>query len=310
MAISDDRLRVSLRRTEQRWEEARKRRARQVRNLRIAGIVLLLIILAGLLSRWTAPPAPLFVVRWPHPKLHQNQIMSDGSVVLLRRGKALIVSVTDPERWKLRWMSEDIRQEGGQCQWSPLSDTAMLTVRCRARASGFGHLVAWLWPSRELRLHGKAATLTPTGRQQVVPPAGQAIWLFPMIVAASPVAWDDRTLGLLVQAGTSLPATTALGAPPRLWTLVPSFNDEIDPRDTGTYAQLATAPVEKNMFAIARRIAKAKPTASLKFVVRLDKNPPLAILRIALDGKGKRSAWIKRPGDAAGQTVPWRENES
>ena len=309
MATSDDRLRASLRRTEQRQARARARRARQMRRLYLllggAGLVLS----AAWLIRRTAPAAPSFLVTWPHPKLRQSQQVSDGGTVLLRPGHPLTIAVENPERWKLHWYSEDVLQDSGQeYHWSPLQETATLTVNCRARASGLGILIAWLWPARQLKLHGMAATLAETGRQQVEPPPG-GIWIFPSVMAFAPVAWDDRALGLLFDTAVMGRTLVPSGTPPRLWTLVPSFSDLGDPRDEGTYVSLAPELVDQNLFAIARRVARVKPAASLKLVLRLHEQPAVGLLRIALDGKGKRSAWVKRAGEATGRRLNWPRDE-
>ncbi len=98
------------------------------------------------------------------------------------------------------------------------------------------------------------------------------------------------------------------------WSLRPSFDTAVAD-DGSTYALLSTFKFDddfdavRDLTTVARSLARAKPDASIKFVVRLDSTPAQGIIRLAFDGKAERAAWVKRPGEAAGGPLEWEQEE-
>jgi hypothetical protein len=100
-------------------------------------------------------------------------------------------------------------------------------------------------------------------------------------------------------------APTADAPTPPSWNLVADFEGEapkkfLDPRENGTFARLRIGDIETLMPRIGGRIAQQAPSASVKFVLRLDKTPPQGVLRLIFDGKGTRQAFVRRRGESVG----------
>jgi len=312
MAILDDAVfKQSLEASERRLAKARARRELEVRRFKLfagSGLVLLVVVVTVAFARRTAPAPPLLLARWPQSP--DSQVLSNGSTLVLRPGQSINVTVTpDAAHWSLDWSAGKKQSSGAAIQWSPAQIKDTLRVRCRARASGLTHLVAWLWPTREIALHGIRAESADQFRRRIKPPAG-GIWVFPHILANAPVSWDERALPLLLDA-TPLQTQPPSSKPEASWWSLRRSFDTAVADDGSTYALLSTFKFDDDfdavldLTAVARAVAKAAPEASIKFTVRLDRRPAQGIVRLALDGKGERAAWVKRPGEAAGGPWEW-----
>jgi hypothetical protein len=100
-----------------------------------------------------------------------------------------------------------------------------------------------------------------------------------------------------------------------LWHIVGDFDGNINAPATGsvegTFASFHAPDVENALPPIAAHIVKTTPDASVKFVLRLDKDPREGILRLAFDGKRERRAWVRREGETAGGPLTgWEEGEA
>jgi len=312
MAILDEVvLKRSLEASERRLAKARARHERQVRQFKslcLGGLVFIVVGSFVSFARRSAPPAPLLMVRWSQPAT--TQVLPGGSTLLLRPGNPVSVTVTpDADKWRLNWITGKDQNSGAETQWSSSKTKDTLKVQCRARASGLTRLIAWLWPTREIVLHGIRAESLDQSRRRVTPPPG-GIWVYPHILANSPVFWDERALPLLLQ--VTPVQTQPQGSKPEAswWSLRPSFDTALAD-DGSTYALLSTFKfvddfdAVRDLTRVARSLARAVPDASIKFIVRLDRSPAQGIIRLALDGKGERAAWVKRPGEAAGGPLEW-----
>ena len=317
-------------RSQQRIAVARQRKRRSSRWFWL----LIFLLIAGTVSyvwvRDSAPEKPGLIVRWANPQMEQR--VSSGSTLLLRRGNAFRVLLTDSSGWTVLWQDGTTQKTADDFRWQPTAKS-ILTARCRAKATGWKSFVSWFWPQPELTLTALPAEPIGDSRFQITPPEG-GIWLYPFIYAKTQVTWDEASLNLLSKpvktalSGTLQISSPALAPPPDsgtnllgekvgqvgpdkpLWWIVPSFDSTgTKPRpanDTGTYAKLNSRQPLDDMKIVAILIAQEKPQASYRYVARLDAKPPEAILRIANNGKGDRKAWIKKPG-AETQTVTWSE---
>jgi hypothetical protein len=312
MAILDEVVfKRSLEASERRLARARARRELQVKRFKllcIVGLIFVVVISALSLARRTAPAPPLLVVHWPQPAA--TQVLPGSSTLLLRPGRPINVTVApDAEHWSLSWITGKDQTSSGEIKWSSSQIKDTLKVRCRAHASGLQRLVAWLWPTHEIVLHGIRAESLDKFHRRVTPPPG-GMWIFPHILAGSPVTWDERALPLLLQVTPVQPQPQSLKPEASWWSLRPSF-DTAMADDGSTYALLSTFKfvddfdAVRDLTQVARALARARPDASIKFVVRLDRNPAQGIMRLALDGKGERAAWVKRPGEATGGPLEW-----
>ena len=315
-------------------------RQRKTRHWRWLWLAVFLAIGATIARFWiidNQPPLPALIVRWPKPKIVQT--VSSGSTFVSRRGSSFGVSLSDADRWNVQWRDENVQGEGREFRWSPGTEPSTLFVRCRAKAPGWLRLAAWFWPVTEMKLHARPARHLSEFRYSVEPPKS-GIWLYPHIYAKTAVSWDEQALLLLTEPlvsalqGTlslsvpaSTPATAGLNADataaapiaqtapidPPLWWIVPSFSSDFSqkpaPADRATYARLNSKNPEDDMKAVAQLIAAKRPQASLRFVVRLDAKSPHGILRLVLDGKGDRKAWVKRAGENDGGPILWPDSQ-
>lgn len=304
--LSPAKLKASLLRSEQRRASARARRHRQWRNL--AGFVTL-FALCGLAlwrlnqERHGGPSAPSLVIIWPNANQPQRAV--SGSLLLGREGQSFTITVPNPDAWRLQWVTSDTIAQGQNMVWQPTQDGAILTAHCHSVATGWKRLVTWLWPERQVTLQSRLATSISGRRYKITPPRG-GLWLFPFIRAEVPIAWDEHALPFLLTAPQ--PPTASNGLSPLLWTIVPSFNGAAPTAgDTGTYAKFLGAHPETVVPTLARQIARAEPKASIRFLISLGgdaKQPGEGILRLAFDGKGEHSGWIKR-ADGKSEAVKW-----
>ena len=316
MALYDNTER-RLDNTEQRLARVRERMARQRRYAIVFGLVFIFVLLALAVSqmRGDAPSAPQLVLTWPKHKV--RQVIADGSSVVVRPGSPFEVTVTEPKRWSCQWSAPGVQVHGASTSWAP-TEASTLKVRYRPTVTGWRRLTSWLRPAREMTLHGVVAKPAGLLRQTIVPPAG-GVWVYPHVLARSPVAWDERALALL--ATPLLPGVNGASSPnvlpspdKQLWTLVHSFDGAdkatgqvVAIGDPGTYALLHSTNPEADLPRMARLMAQAEtaPAASIKFVVRLDAKSPQGVVRVAFDGKRERAAWIKKAGQSQGTPLRW-----
>lgn len=289
---------------------AARRRARRLRRLRALGIGAVLLIMpfliAGAVAAARAPGPPFFVVTWPKSKV--AQVLAPEQTILARGGQPFDVGVTHPEDWDVTWKSGAAQQKEGAFKWAPTESTGKLQAVCHPRTEGWEKYFRFLWPDREISISSATAKSGGNYARQLTTGAGGA-WIFPYVFAVGAVSWDERALPLMGQAADLLPeiALNTKLAPERaqptegLWRLVSNFDGTVNlPSEDGTFASFHGPDLENSLPMIAARIVKSAPDASVKFVLRLDRDPAMAIIRIAFDGKRERKAWIRRKSDAAG----------
>ena len=145
------------------------------------------------------------------------------------------------------------------------------------------------------------AMAVPNGLTTIVPaPGGQM--LTSRVRTATTVNYDPRVLPLLTV--SNLPRE--LQQPTSIWELRGGFGP-LPANDGATYAaiSLGVKNPASAMAKVAAGVVAASPAASVKFVVHLDSNPATGIIRIALDGKRQRAAWIKKRADLPGSPYAW-----
>ena len=305
----DQQYRASHAASERRLAAARAR-ARKARRWKALGIGLLILAvpvgLAAAVALARAPQAPYLVVTWPKPKV--PQVLAPGQTVLARGGQPFEIALTNVERWDVTWKSGSAEQTGGQFSWAPAEGTGHLRAECRPLAQDWERYFQWLWPTRHVGLTSVAAVAKSNYARQISTNR-DGVWVYPHIFAAGSVAWDERALPLLADAAELLPASNA-DQPSRAepgagnWRLVSDFEGEAGaPNLDATFASLHAPDIESALPKIAARIVKRAPDASVKFVLRLDRDPQQAIVRIAYDGKRERAAWVRRTGDAKGHPL-------
>ena len=299
---------------------AARARARNLRRLTLLGLLLLALIVplavAGAVVAARAPGSPFLIVTWPKPKV--RQVLAPDQTVLARGGQPFDVAITGPERWDVLWKSGGAEQKEGVFKWAPAEGTGQLIAVCQPRATGWESYFSFLWPTREVALSSASAQSGGNYARQITT-GNNGVWIFPHVFAAGNVSWDERTLPLMAGAADLLPdtklqtETAPLRAQPTegLWRIVSNFDGETDaPSTNGTFASFHAPDVENSLPLIAARIVKQAPQASIKFILRLDKDPNQGIIRIAFDGKRERQAWVRRAGDSKGQPFTgWEDGE-
>ena len=289
---------------------AARARARSWRRLRALGLVaaalLIPVAIAVGLTAARAPGAPFLVVTWPKPKI--PQVIAPDQTILARGGQPFDVTITHPEDWDVLWKSGSAEQKEGAFKWAPTEDTGQLTALCQPRASGWEKYFSFLWPDREVAIQSTTAQSAGNYARSLTTGTTGA-WVFPHVFAQGAVAWDERALSLLSESADLLPETklntqmAPLRALPNedLWRLVSNFDGSTDaPSENGTFASFHGTDLENSLPLIASRMVKSAPDASIKFILRFDRDPAQGIVRIAYDGKRERKAWIRRKGDTAG----------
>lgn len=290
--------------------EAARSRARSWRRIRALGLTVValaipLAIAAGVAAA-RAPGAPFLVVTWPKPKV--RQVIAPGQTILARGGQPFDVAVTGAEKWDIAWKSGSAEQNEGVFKWAPTEGTGQLTALCQPRASGWETYFKSLWPDREVSI---ASTTAKSGGNyaRTLTTGESGVWIFPYVFAAGAVSWDERALSMMAESADLLPETrldtemAPLRAQPNegLWRIVSNFDGETDaPSENGTFASFHGNDLENSLPLIAARMVKSAPDASIKFVLRLDRDPSQGIVRITFDGKRERRAWIRRKGETAG----------
>ena len=293
---------------------ARARKARRWKAL-VYGVLILgvpYLVAAGVAAS-RAPKAPYLVVTWPKPKI--PQILAPDQTVVARGGQPFDVAVTDVGKWDVLWRSGSAEQQGGQFNWAPADGTGGLTAVCRPIAQGWESYFAWTWPPRRVGISAVAAT-SSSDYVRHISTTRDGVWIYPHIFAAGQVAWDERALPLLAGSADLLPASVA-DAPMQPqpgagnWRIVSDFEGGADaPTTQGTFASLIAPDVEAALPQIAARIVKQAPDASVKFVLRLDREPQQGILLVDFDGKKARSAWVRRVGDTKGKVFTgWEDGK-
>ena len=320
--------------SQQRIAIARQRKRRQTRWFWLATFAVIALVVLFYWVRDSKPDPPGLVVRWPKPKVSQR--VSNNSTLLLRRGSAFMVSTTEPDKWDVFFTTESSQGKAdarGEVRWLPQGAKGSCKLLCRARVQGWKRVLSWFWPQPELNLFAVAPQAVGDLRFKITPPQA-GMWIYPFVYLKSPAAWDESALQLLseplqpalagrleISSPATMPATSpasasspldaegkgsAVGPDKPLWTIVPSFSgDANSPGDAGTYAKLHTSQPERDLGRVAVLIAKKRPDASLRYVVRLDTKPPGGVLRIALDNSGDRKAWVRRPGESSGKPIAW-----
>ncbi len=297
---------------------AARARARNWRRLRALGLVVAalaipLLIAAGVAAA-RAPRAPFLVVTWPKPKV--PQVIAPAQTVLARGGQPFDVAVTQPDKWDVTWKSGSAQQKEGAFKWAPTEGDGQLTALCQPRASGWESYFRFLWPDRAVEIQSTTAQSSGNYARTLTTGAS-GVWVFPHVFAQGALAWDERALSLMAESADLLPETklntqmAPLRAQPNegLWRLVSNFDGTTDaPAENGTFASFHGADLENSLPLIAARMVKNAPDASIKWVLRFDRDPAQGIVRIAYDGKRERKAWIRRQGEAAGTPFTGWEN--
>ena len=307
--LYDDRQYQASREASERRLAAARQRARRLRRWRVLGTVVLLlgaaVLVAGVVAAARAPGVPYLVVTWPKPKV--EQVLAPNQTVLARGGQPFDVAVTEPQNWDVTWKSGGAQQQGGDFKWAPADGTGNLRAICQPRVSGWENSFSFLWPTREVSIASVTAKSGGNYARQLTTPTGGA-WVYPHIFAVGAVSWDERALPLMAQTADLLPATeinkkTAPVQPTAgLWQLVSNFEGESNlPSEDGTFASFHAPDLENSLPMIAARIVKSAPEASVKFILRLDRDPQQGIIRIAFDGKRQRQAWVRRKNETTGQ---------
>ena len=306
----DQQYQISGEASERRLAAARAR-ARNWRRGRALGLTLVALAiplaLAAGVAAARAPRPPFLVVTWPKPKV--PQVIAPAQTVLARGGQPFDVGVTNAQNWDVTWKSGSAEQKEGNFKWAPTEGTGKLTALCQPRASGWESYFKFLWPDREVSI-GSTTAPSNGNYARTLKTGERGVWVFPYVFASGAVSWDERALSLMAESADLLPETklnTAM-APLRalpnegLWRLVSDFDGNTDaPSKNGTFASFHAPDLENSLPLIAARMVKSAPDASIKFVLRLDRDPAQGIVRIAFDGKRERKAWIRGKGEATGK---------
>ena len=313
----DQQYQISGEASERRLAAARAR-ARSWRRVRALGIGLVSlaipVLMLAIATVARAPGTPYLIVTWPKPKI--PQVLAPDQTVLARGGQPFNVGITNPEKWDVTWKSGSAEQKEGVFKWAPAEGAGRLTAVCNPRASGWEQYFSFLWPNRDVSIASVSAKSGGNYARQLTTDEKGA-WVFPHIFAVGAVAWDERALSAMGEAAESLPENklksqmAPLRAQPteNLWRLVSNFEGDSNlPSEDGTFASFHADDLENSLPTVAARIVKIAPDASVKWVLRLDRDPNIGVVRIAFDGKRERKAWIRRKGEAAGTPFTGWEN--
>jgi hypothetical protein len=322
MDISDSQLQASLERTARRRAEARDRQRRQMRNIALAVLAVVVVLgalVAGIAAGGEkAMPPEVVAVTWPHgenqPPL-PSQFVANGATLLIKNGQPLRVSLPDAAKWDASWRTPEVQTNGDSFDWTPTNAPSTLTVSARAKLAGWKKLLAWRWPSREITLKGIAGKTPGNGdaggflHEVEAPDAG--LWLHNRVMARKALLrYDDRALKVLGEAAAQLDAAAgdAATATSAIWQLIPAFDGgELSPGDTGTNALLKTenpAQDAREAFKILDRLA---PKATIKVIVE-EGSPGAsgeARFRLSFDDKGGRFVWVQAAGADKATPQDW-----
>lgn len=322
MLYDENDLESAIASGERRLARARQRQRRARRTvfwaLLAAAIGIPIAIAAGVATN-RAPDAPFLVVTWPKPKIPQT--LASGQTVLMRQGQPLMVTVTNANDWEINWRAGEVSDSGEDFTWSPTPEKRALNAICKPRARDWTSYFAFLWPRRDLNLSAAFAKRGDEGNAyfRSLNADEKGVWVFPHIQAVGNVQWDERALPHLGTAISLVPKSALAGElasiakepTSRLWQLVNDFDGNTDKlSEKSTFASLQAPDLENLLPTIAAHLVKTAPEASVKFIVRLDKDPQQGIVRLAFDGKRERKAWIRRAGQKAGVPfVGWENGE-
>ena len=313
-SIADGERKLAMKRQQKRHD--------QKRLLALGAILAFAIplcVVSGIVAG-RAPSAPSLIVTWPKPKV--RQVLAPGQTILAREGQPFSVEVTGSENWQVTWSAAGIESGGGEFTWAPAEAKSELVARCKPITEGWQKFFAWTWPRRDVSLRAVAAQkVGDYGR--ALENGSEGAWVYPHVFAAGSARFDERALPLLASAIPLVPSSQLAenlaqvepNPTPQLWQIVGDFEGNSDaPRAgsiDGTFASFYSPDLENALLPIAAHIVKTAPDASVKFVLRLDKDPKEGILRLAFDGKRERRAWVRREGETAGGPLTgWEEGEA
>jgi hypothetical protein len=320
MIYNEGELQAAIEEGERKLATKRQKRRSDQRRLValcvLMGLLLPYSAVAGIVAG-RAPSAPSLVVTWPKPKV--RQVLAPGQTLLARAGQPFTVEVTNPENWEVTWRAGIVESLSSEFDWAPSEEKSSLTASCRAKVSGWQTFFAWTWPRRDISLQATSAQkVSDYGRSLEAGSSGA--WIYPHVFAAGSVQFDERALPLLASAISVTPqsalsdqlAAVETEPTPQLWQIVADFEGDMTAKSDAiadsTFAAFHAPDVATSLPQIAGSIVKSSPEASVKFVLRLDKDPSEGILRIAFDGKKERRAWIRRAGESAGGPFTGWEN--
>ncbi len=318
MIYDEDALKQSIEAGERRLanlkQATRKRKKWQIGFFVVLGIAVPLALAAYVASK-RVPGVPHFVVTWPQSKTTQS--VASGQTVLAREGQPFDVAVSESPKWDVTWSSSNASQSGESFSWAPQKGGELLLARCRARNTDWTAYFSAVVPPRDLSL-GSVAPDANDGFRRTVSLPGKGAWIFPSVQAVGNVGWDERALPPLSAAASVVPnallsqkldAVNETSAP-ALWQIVSNFDGDVKTpaEDGATYALLRSPDLETMMPQIGAKLVQLAPDASIKWILRLDKDVPEGVIRLSFDDKRQRQAWVKRKGSSAGTPVVGWEN--
>jgi len=318
MIYDEDALKRSIEAGERRLaslkQAARKRRRLKIMLLIALGIAAPLALASYVASK-RVPGTPHFVVTWPKSKTQQS--VASGQTVLAREGQPFDVAVSEAAKWNVTWNSSGMAQSGESVSWAPQKGGELLLAKCRAKNTDWTAYFSAVVPPRDLSLGCVVPDLNE-GYRRTVSVSGQAAWVFPHVQAVGNVGWDERALPPLSASALVVPAAalaqkleTVNEVPaPALWQIVSNFDGDVKSPavDGATYAVLHADNLENVLPQVGAKLVQLLPDASIKWILRLDKDAPEGIVRLSFDGKKQRQAWIKHPGASAGTPITGWEN--
>ena len=295
------------RRLAQSRQAARKRKRAETLALVVA---LVAACLGGLyyVASKRVPGAPHFLVTWP--KSDAPQGVASGQTVLLREGQPFDVAISESSKWDVTWTSPNASQSGESVSWAPQKGGEQLLARCRAQNTGWMAFFSSVVPTRDLSLGCVAPSASDGPRRTVSLPEAGA-WVCPHVQVIGDVGWDERALPALSASASVVPDAVlsqkldSQPAKPALWQLVSNFDGDTraPTSEAATYALLHAPDLETMLPQVAAKLVRLAPDASIKWILRLDKDAPEGIIRVAFDGRRSRQAWIKHKGASAGTPV-------
>ncbi len=308
-------LQNSIEAGERRLAAAKQRKRRNHRLMVVTGCALAVaipVIIAAGIASGRAPEAPYLIVSWPKPKV--EQVVPSGQTVLFRSGQPFNLSVANADRWDVTWNSDSIETKGIESNWAPSEATGKIVAQCRPIISDWTNTFAFLWPTREVALNSVVAPRIGNYGQQIET-SKNGVWLYPRIFTVGKVSWDERALPKLYDATSATPvdelATTNLEPSKETWRIVSDFEGKAEaPSINGTFASLQSKNLEEELPQVAAKLVTMLPDASIKFILRMDKEPAEGILRLDFDGKKERKAWKRSKGQAAGAPLTGWETGS
>lgn len=313
MIYDEEELRKSIEAGERRLAAIKQEKRRRSRWL-TAWLVLAAIVLpvgaAAFVASKRVPSVPHFVVTWPKSKTQQS--IESGQIVLAREGQPFEISLSEAPKWNVSWSSSNLQSTGESVSWAPQKAGELLKAKCRAKNTDWTAYFSAVVPPRDLSL-GAVVPDVNEGYNRSVSLAGRSAWIFPRVQAIGNVSWDERALPALSEAANVVPSvalaqkldTITEKPAPALWQIVSDFDSGTNApaTDGATYVSLHAEGLDALMPRVGARLVQLMPDASIKWVLRLDKDSPEGIVRVSFDGKREHHAWIKRKGDTAGTPI-------